>query len=177
MGSSSFESGKGSPAPTAGSSEPSLAAPVAGSDEPVTGLVAGSDESVTGLVAGSDEPVSGLVAGSDEPVSGSVSATPAALEAIDRLQAAQGPLAIFQSGGCCDGTSPICLRAADMAPSPHDLMLGTLGSTPFYIDADQYERWNRPRFLIDVSPGAAMGFSLEGLHDVHFVTRTDDPPR
>jgi uncharacterized protein (DUF779 family) len=114
------------------------------------------------------------VAGSDEPVTGSVAATPAALEAIDRLQAAQGPLAIFQSGGCCDGTSPICLRAADMAPSPHDLLLGTLGSTPFYIDADQYERWNRPQFLIDVSPGAAMGFSLEGLHDVHFVTRTGD---
>ena len=104
-----------------------------------------------------------------------MSATPAALEVIRRLEAAHGPLAFFQSGGCCDGTSPICLLRSDMAPSPHDLELGTVGGAPFYIDAGMYDRWRRPRFQIDASPGAAMGFSLEGLLDVHFVSRASPP--
>ncbi|MGA2014205.1 MAG: DUF779 domain-containing protein [Solirubrobacteraceae bacterium] len=98
--------------------------------------------------------------------------TPAALEAIKRLEAAHGPVAFFQSGGCCDGTSPICLQLSDMPPGRYDVELGRLGDAPFYIDSDQYERWGRPDFEIDVSPGAAMGFSLEGLIDLHFVTRT-----
>jgi uncharacterized protein len=101
-----------------------------------------------------------------------VSATRAALEAINRLEAAHGPLMFFQSGGCCDGTSPICLEDGELPAGPYDLRLGELGGAPFYIDAEQYERWGRPRFEIDVLPGAAEGFSLEGLDDVHFVTRT-----
>ncbi len=101
-----------------------------------------------------------------------VQATRAALEVIERLEAAHGPVAFFQSGGCCDGTSPICLKNGELPPSPHDIHLGDIGGAPLYIDADQYERWGKPHFLIDVSPGAAMGFSLEGLEGVHFVTRT-----
>jgi len=136
-----------------------------------------SNDGRAGQAIGSSEPNADAVetvTGSSEPLTESVSATRAALEAIDRLEAAHGPLAIFQSGGCCDGTSPICLREGDMPPSPHDVKLGMLGKSPFYIDGDQYERWGRPRFLIDVAPGPAMGFSLEGLHDVHFITR-DEP--
>jgi uncharacterized protein len=101
-----------------------------------------------------------------------VAATAAALEAIARLEAAHGPLAFFQSGGCCDGSSPICLKDGELPPGPGDLELGEIGGARFYIDADQYERWNRPRFVIDVAPGAAEGFSLEGLDGVHFVTGT-----
>ena len=101
-----------------------------------------------------------------------VSATPAALEVIKRLEAAHGPLVFFQSGGCCDGSSPMCLKDGELPISPHDLCLGEIGGSPFYIDADQYERWRKPRFLIDVSPGAAEGFSLEGVQGVHFRTRT-----
>ena len=52
------------------------------------------------------------------------------------------------------------------------MRLGQIGSAPFYIDSDQYERWGAPRFLIDVAPGAAEGFSLEGLEGVHFISRT-----
>ena len=96
----------------------------------------------------------------------------AALEVISRLEAIHGPLMFFQSGGCCDGTSPICLKQGDMPISPHDVRLGEIGGAPFYIDAEQYERWGKPRFEIDVSAGAAEGFSLEGLDGVHFVTRT-----
>jgi len=101
-----------------------------------------------------------------------VQATAAALEAIDRLEAAHGPLMFFQSGGCCDGTSPMCLKRGELPLGPGDVCLGEIGGAPFYIDRDQYERWGEPRFLIDVSPGAAEGFSLEGLDGVHFVSRT-----
>jgi uncharacterized protein len=101
-----------------------------------------------------------------------VAATEAALEVIQRLEAAHGRLAVFQSGGCCDGSSPICLREGELPLGPGDLLLGEPGGVPFYIDAEQYERWGRPRFLLDVSPGQAEGFSLEALEDVHFVTRT-----
>jgi len=103
-----------------------------------------------------------------------VQATPAALEAIRRLEAAHGPLMFFQSGGCCDGTSPMCLKEGELPLSPSDVRLGEIGASSFYIDSEQYDRWGRPPFLIDVSPGAAEGFSLEGVDGVHFVTRT--PP-
>jgi uncharacterized protein (DUF779 family) len=101
----------------------------------------------------------------------SVTATPEALEVIERLRAAHGPLALFQSGGCCDGSSPICLVEGELPPGPGDLLLGTLGRTPFYIDAEQYRRWRSPSLVLDVREGAAEGFSLEGLEGVCFVTR------
>ena len=100
-----------------------------------------------------------------------MTATPAALEAIARLQAAHGPLAFFLSGGCCDGSSPMCLCDGELPPAAGDRLLGHVGGAPFSIDADQDERWNRPGFVLDVSPGAAEGFSL-GLPDSHFVART-----
>ncbi len=102
-----------------------------------------------------------------------VTATRAALEVIAHLEAAHGPLMFFQSGGCCEGSAPLCLRREELPIGPHDLMLGELGGAPFYIDAEQYERWGRPRFRVDVAPGAAEGFSLESVEDVHFVTLTE----
>ena len=101
-----------------------------------------------------------------------VAATDAALEVIRHLEAAHGPLMFFQSGGCCEGSSPMCLGRGELPLSPHDIELGEIGGAPFYIDSEQYERWGQPSFLIDVSAGAAEGFSLEGLVGVHFVTRT-----
>ena len=101
-----------------------------------------------------------------------VGATPAALEVIRRLETAHGPLAFFQSGGCCDGSAAICLKDGELPAAVHDLRLGEIGGAPFYIDAEQYERWGRPRFLIDVAPGAAEGFSLEGLEGLHFISRS-----
>lgn len=101
-----------------------------------------------------------------------VQATPPALAEIERLRARHGAVVIFQSGGCCDGSSPICLPAGELPAGPGDVLLGELAGTPVYIDAEQDRRWHAPELLIDVSPGAAMGFSLEGLDDVHFVTIT-----
>ena len=99
-----------------------------------------------------------------------VAATAAALEAIDRLRAARGPLAFFQSGGCCDGSSPICLRHGELPVAPSDIELGRIAGAPFYVGAEQYARWGRPDFLVDVSPGSPEGFSL-GPPGAHFVTR------
>jgi uncharacterized protein len=101
-----------------------------------------------------------------------VSATPAALEVIQDLSAAHGPLMFFQSGGCCDGSSPMCLKDGELPLSRYDVCLGELGGAPFYIDAQLYATWGEPQLTVEVSPGAAEGFSLEGLEGVHFVTRT-----
>jgi uncharacterized protein (DUF779 family) len=99
-------------------------------------------------------------------------ATDAALDAIERLTAKHGALMLFQSGGCCDGSSPLCLHAGELLTGPNDLLLGQLGGMPVYIDAEQDDRWNSPQFVLDVAPGPASGFSLEGLDGIHFFTRS-----
>jgi len=78
----------------------------------------------------------------------------------------------FQSGGCCDGSSPLCLKEGELPLSPQDMRLGEIAGAPFYIDTEQYERWGRPHLRIDVSPGSNEGFSLEGADGIHFVTQT-----
>ena len=105
---------------------------------------------------------------------GRVRATPAALDLAGRLAARHGPLAFFQSGGCCDGSSPICLLDGELPPGPQDLLLGHLAEAPFYVDQEQYDRWGRPSFMIDVGAGPAEGFSLSAP-DGHFITRTCNP--
>ena len=104
-------------------------------------------------------------------MSGRVSATPQALEAIERLTARHGAIVIHQSGGCCDGSSPMCLPEAELPAGPGDILLGHVGDAPVYIDGEQDKRWGCPDICIDLSPGAAMGFSLEGVDGVHFKTR------
>ena len=98
-----------------------------------------------------------------------ITATPAALDLIERLRAEHGDLIIHISGGCCDGSSPMCLRAADLPASPHDVELGALAEVPIVIDGDQDRRWLHPSFHLDAAPGAAGGFSLEALEDLHFT--------
>jgi uncharacterized protein len=96
-------------------------------------------------------------------------ATPEATAMVRQLARKHGPLAIFQSGGCCDGSLPLCLLASEMLPSPNDVLLGHVAGAPFYIDGEQYDRWGEPEFLLDVSSGAPEGFSL-GEPDAHFVS-------
>ncbi|HEY2436555.1 MAG TPA: DUF779 domain-containing protein [Solirubrobacteraceae bacterium] len=98
-----------------------------------------------------------------------LTATPGATAMLKRLSRKNGPLAIFQSGGCCDGSLPLCLLASEMAPSPNDVRLGHAAGVPFYIDREQYERWGEPEFLLDVAAGAPEGFSL-GERGAHFVS-------
>jgi uncharacterized protein (DUF779 family) len=101
-----------------------------------------------------------------------VTATDAAQAAIERLEARHGPLMFVQSGGCCDGSSPICLSAGELLLGPNDVLLGEIAGCPFYVDRDQYARWQKPRFVIDIAPGGGDSFSLEGSDGVHFVART-----
>ena len=105
---------------------------------------------------------------------GYVVATDRALEAIERLTARHGKLMFVQSGGCCDGSSPVCLREGELLLGEHDILLGEIGGASFYIDEDTYERWRRPAFLVDVAPGAGHGFSLEEAEGIHFTVRTPE---
>jgi len=100
-----------------------------------------------------------------------VTATPAAEELLERLRAEHGRLTIFQSGGCCEGSTPICLPEGELPTGPNDLLLGEVGGTPVYVDAEQYARWRRPALQLDVGRGPAQGFSLS-LPQAHLVTRT-----
>jgi uncharacterized protein (DUF779 family) len=101
-----------------------------------------------------------------------VTATPAALELLERLRARHGDLIVHVSGGCCDGSSPMCLRAADLPAGPGDVQLGVLAGVPVVIDAEQYRRWRHPEFRLDVAAGDAGGFSLEALAGLHFTIET-----
>ncbi len=100
-----------------------------------------------------------------------VRATDAALAAIDRLRARHGPLVFVQSGGCCDGSAPVCLAEGEIMLGPNDLRVGELGGCPFYVDRELDARWNEPSFVIDVAPGGGDTFSLEGPEGIHFVAR------
>ncbi len=112
----------------------------------------------------------------DAVVPGALSASQEAVAMTRALAARHGPLAFFQSGGCCDGTSPICLRDGELPPGGNDVLLGAIAGAPFYVDREQYERWGRPLLHIATTAGPAEGFSLS-LPDAHFVTRTPAAPR
>ena len=107
-----------------------------------------------------------------------VSATAAALALIARLEAKHGALLFHQSGGCCDGSSPMCYPHRDFIVGEHDVLLGEIGSQPFYMSAAQYEYWKHTHLIIDVVPGRGGMFSLEGPEGLRFLTRsrlyTDD---
>ena len=104
-----------------------------------------------------------------------VQATPAAVEMLERLVHEHGPLALFQSGGCCDGSTPICVLADEMPAGPGDRRLGDVAGVPFYIDEDQYRRWGEPDFTVDVGAGAPEGFSI-GLRDAHLISHSRPTP-
>lgn len=99
-----------------------------------------------------------------------VVATPAALEAIARLVGERGPVMFFQSGGCCDGSLPICFDAGELIVGDHDVLLGELGGCPFYIDPRQYEVWKHTQLILDVGEGEPEGFSLPAGDGKHFIT-------
>ncbi len=101
-----------------------------------------------------------------------VVATEAAMQLIDTLTQRYGPLMFFQSGGCCDGSSPMCYPLGDFNVSPTDVFLGTLGDTPFYIGRDQFEYWQHTQLIIDVVEGMGGMFSLENGTGKRFLTRS-----
>jgi uncharacterized protein (DUF779 family) len=106
------------------------------------------------------------------PATARVIATPAALQAIRRLVVERGPIMFFQSGGCCDGSLPICFGRGEFLLSDHDILLGSVGGCPFYIDHRQFAAWKHTQLILDVSDGLPEGFSLPAGADKHFVTNS-----
>ncbi len=101
-----------------------------------------------------------------------VVATPAALAAIEELVTERGPVMFFQSGGCCDGSLPLCFADGEFVVGSHDVLLGAVAGCPFYIDGRQHEVWKHTQLILDVGEGAPEGFSLPAGDDRHFVIRS-----
>lgn len=97
-----------------------------------------------------------------------VMATLPALQLIDTLRARHGDVLFHQSGGCCDGSSPMCFPVGDFIVGDRDVLLGEIGGAPFYISAPQFEYWKHTQLIIDVVPGRGGMFSLENGEGVRF---------
>ncbi|MHB8508334.1 MAG: DUF779 domain-containing protein [Candidatus Dormibacteria bacterium] len=101
-----------------------------------------------------------------------VVATPAALDAIRVVRAEHGPLMFFQSGGCCDGSLPLCFKEGELLIGNGDVLLGTLEGSAFYIDGSQDVAWGHPQLMLDTAPGSPEGFSMAAGPGRHFITRS-----
>lgn len=101
-----------------------------------------------------------------------VDATPAAIALIRRLRAVHGPLLFHQSGGCCDGSAPMCYPRGEFRIGSRDVLLGTIDDCEVYIGGDQYELWKHTTLTIDAVPGRGAGFSLEAPEGMRFLTRS-----
>jgi uncharacterized protein len=106
------------------------------------------------------------------PLPTRVVATEAALALVAHLVAKHGPLLFHQSGGCCDGSAPMCYPRGDLLVGDSDRLLGEIGGQPFYMGADQFSYWRHTQLIIDVVPGRGGMFSLEGVEGVRFLTRS-----
>jgi uncharacterized protein len=101
-----------------------------------------------------------------------VDITPEATAVLRQLRAEHGPLLFHQSGGCCDGSSPMCYPAGDFKVGSRDVHLGDVDGVPVYIGGHQFPAWSHTQLLIDVVPGRGSGFSLEAPLGVRFLTRS-----
>jgi uncharacterized protein (DUF779 family) len=101
-----------------------------------------------------------------------VEITPAAAEVLGRLVEQHGPLLFHQSGGCCDGSSPMCYPRDDFRVGDREVYLGEVAETPFYMGPDQYEYWAHTHLTVDVVPGRGSGFSVEAPEGVRFLIRS-----
>ena len=101
-----------------------------------------------------------------------VSNTPAAAALIDKLRAAHGDLLFHQSGGCCDGSAPMCYPLGEFKVGSRDVYLGEIAGCPFYISGPQFEYWQHTHLIIDAVPGRGAGFSLEAPEGMRFLTRS-----
>lgn len=101
-----------------------------------------------------------------------VTATAAALELMAALRDRHGPLMFFQSGGCCDGSTPMCYPAGEFNISDTDVCLGSLDGAPFYMGVEQFAYWEHTQLIIDVVDGNGGMFSLDNGTGRRFLTRS-----
>jgi uncharacterized protein (DUF779 family) len=98
--------------------------------------------------------------------------TQAAAALVDQLRAVHGPLMFHQSGGCCDGSAPMCYVVGEFRTGARDVLLGEVAGCAFFIGAAQFEYWKHTQLIIDVVKGRGSGFSLEAPEGVRFLTRS-----
>jgi uncharacterized protein (DUF779 family) len=107
-----------------------------------------------------------------------VDLTPAAADLIRSLRGMHGPLMFHQSGGCCDGSSPMCYPEGEFRTGASDVRLaelrvdGVAEPVTFWMSRDQFERWRHTHLTVDVVPGRGGGFSLEAPEGVRFLIRS-----
>ena len=112
-----------------------------------------------------------------DTASGRVAVSPEAAALLRTLTAQHGPLMFHQSGGCCDGSAPMCYPVGMFLTGPGDVLLGTVevgldDAIEVYMSASQFEYWKYTHLTIDVVPGRGSGFSVEGPTGMRFLTRS-----
>ncbi|NUV67391.1 DUF779 domain-containing protein [Streptomyces sp. CAI-121] len=113
-----------------------------------------------------------------DPLSPAVELTPAAAVLLRRLRAEHGPLMFHQSGGCCDGSAPMCYPAGEFRTGGSDVLLAELAvegmseRVPFWMSRSQHAVWAHTRLIVDVVEGRGSGFSLEAPEGVRFLIRS-----
>ena len=98
--------------------------------------------------------------------------TPEAIAYLQKLQTQHGALLFFQSGGCCDGSAPLCYAQSDFQISDHDILLGDINGAPFYMSPEQFEYWKHTQLIIDLVDGMGGMFSLDNGSGKRFLTRS-----
>lgn len=90
-----------------------------------------------------------------------VKVTEEAIKVIDQLRAQYGPLMFHQSGGCCDGSQPMCFEEGEFKTGENDVLLGQVHGCNFFMNRDQFEYWKHTQLTLDVVAGRGSSFSLE----------------
>jgi hypothetical protein len=103
---------------------------------------------------------------------GSVDATESARALIRSLRSQHGELLFHQSGGCCDGSSPMCFARGEFKLGAQDVLLGSVEGCEFWIGGAQHERWKHTKLTLDVVKGRGASFSLEIPEGVRFIIRS-----
>ena len=101
-----------------------------------------------------------------------VKVTDEAKKVINELRAKHGELMFHQSGGCCDGSSPMCYEAGEFLVGSSDVWLGAIDDCDFYMARDQFEFWQHTELTVDITPGRGASFSLEIPLGVRFITKS-----
>ena len=102
-----------------------------------------------------------------------VEATQEALDLIEDIKKDYGEVLFHQSGGCCDGSAPMCFQKGDFLIADHDVQMGEIGGVPFFIGGLQFEAWKHTRLIIDVVDGQGGMFSLDNGRGKRFITRSE----
>lgn len=105
-------------------------------------------------------------------MSSRVDITEDAKKIIDQLREKHGPLMFHQSGGCCDGSSPMCMEVGELMIDDSDVLLGEVHGCEFYMSKFQYEYWKHTHLTLDITPGRGSSFSLEIPLGLRFVIKS-----